>query len=107
MRSNWPKADAGALVLRIVPIGVEPGESGQGREIPLPHDLPPGGELKMVLPADRLPSSWTKLPLQVEPAFATVGQVEVPPGMADLRIAVDRVSPEVAGAQPTGESRTR
>jgi hypothetical protein len=107
LRSNWPKADAGALVLRIVPIGVDPLESGQGREIPLPQDLPPGGRLQMVLPADRLPSSWAKLSLKVEPAFAGVGEVEVPPPMADLRISEERLAPDVAGSRSTAESRTR
>jgi hypothetical protein len=107
MRSNWPKADAGALVLRVVPIGIDSTEPDQGREVPLPQDLPPGGELKMVLATDRFPSSWARVPLKVEPAFASVGQVEVPPGIADLRIAVNPVFPEVAAARATVESRVR
>jgi hypothetical protein len=107
LRSNWPKADAGALVLRIVPIGGDTMESSPVREIPLPEDLPPGGRLRLVLRADRLPASWAKLPWKIEPAFAGVGEVEVPPPIADLRISEERLAPDVAGSPPTAESRTR
>jgi hypothetical protein len=106
LRSDWTKADAGALVLRIAPIGVDPAESTREREIPLPQDLPPGGRLKLVLRSDRLPSSWATLPLKVEPAFASVGELEVPAQTADLQIREEPHSADVAGSRPTIESPT-
>jgi hypothetical protein len=107
LRSSWSKADAGALVLKVAPIGVDPGGSNPEQEIPLPRDLPPGGRLRMVLPADRLPSSWANLSLRIEPSFAGVGAVEVPPELADLKISAGRLTADAAGSVPAAESRTR
>jgi len=107
LRSQWAEANAGAIVLRFVPIGLDPREPDPGREIPLPQDLPAGGCLKVAVPADRLPSSWAKLPLQVEPSFVRVGHVEASPRAADLKISVDGLATEVARSRAPAEERKR
>ena len=62
----------------------------------MPQDLPPGGRLKMTVPADRLPSSWANRPLTVEPSFTGVGRREASAQTADLKIAVEQSSSAIA-----------
>jgi len=107
LRSQWAGANAGAIVLRFEPIGLNPREPDPGREIPLPQDLPAGGCLKVAVPADRLPSTWAGLSLRVEPSFARVGHVEASPQAADLKISVDEVATEVARSRAPAEERKR
>jgi hypothetical protein len=108
LRSRWEKLDAGAMVLRIAPVGAVADAADAGRELPLPADLPPGGRLKLVVPADRWPSSWKDLPLRVLPTFARVGHVEAAAGSADLTIAADRPATEIARPlPPPDEVRSR
>jgi hypothetical protein len=107
LRSSWPRADAGALVLRVAPLGVGPTKSGGEREIPLPRDLQAGGQLRMALPDDRIPASWSGLPLRVELSFTDVGAVEAAPAVADLKISVIETAPRIAGAHSADEPPTR
>lgn len=104
LRSRWDNLDAGALVLRIAP--ADPA-AGEGRELMLPADLPPGGRLTVTVPADRWPSSWAGSPLRVEPTFARVGSREAAPGSADLTIAADRPAAEIARPASKDEIRSR
>jgi len=99
LRSQWAQANAGAVVLRFVPIGLDPREPEQDREIPLSRDIPAGASLKVAVPADRLPSTWANLALRVEPSFAGVGHVEASPQTADLKISVDGLATELARSQ--------
>ena len=62
----------------------------------MPRDLPPGGRLKITVPADRLPASWADLPLTIEPSFTGVGRREASAQTADLKIAVEESSPAIA-----------
>ena len=79
MRSQWIRASDGGIVLRFSLLEDRlPGQSRIAREIPMPQDLPPGGRLKLTVPADRLPASWANLPLKIEPSFTGVGQAEAP-----------------------------
>jgi hypothetical protein len=86
LRSQWIKASDGGLVLRIAPLDGKCGNVEHKWEVPIPRDLPPGGRLKLLVPADRLPSSRANRALEIEPSFTGVGQVEVSADRADLKI---------------------
>ena len=73
-----------------------PLESDLSREISLPEDLPPGGRLNVVIPTDRLPLRWAKTSVQVVPTVAGVGQREVAPERADLKLSIEQRSTEIA-----------
>ena len=113
LRSRWEQAEAGATVLRIAPegagtaAGAGADEAGAGRELPLPADLPPGGRMKLVVPADRWPSNWNGIPLRVGPSFVRVGHREAAAGSADLTITADRPPAEIARPVPADGSRSR
>jgi hypothetical protein len=107
LRSSWPRADAGALILRVAPLGGGPIESGNEREIPLPRDLQAGGQLRMALSDDRIPPSWSDLPLRVELSFKDVGAVEAPLASADLKISAVETAARVAGSHSADEPATR
>jgi hypothetical protein len=87
IRSIWPRANDGGLVLRVAPHGADVSDPSNVREIPLPQDLPPGGNLSLALPSDRLPASWANLALDVEPVFTATGQEELSPLRENVRIA--------------------
>jgi hypothetical protein len=106
LKSDWPQASAGAIVLKIGPIVSGREQVGDAREIPLPGDLPPGGRLTVAVPADRLPPEWSQRALEIEPAFTQVGQIEAAPQSADLKIFVDVPATQVAGSgASTGDDR--
>ena len=105
LRSRWERLDAGAMVLRIAPAVAVAGDADAGRELPLPADLPPGGRLQVTVPADRWPSSWKGQAIRVEPTFARVGHREAAPGSADVAIAADRPTAEIA--RPSAARRRR
>jgi hypothetical protein len=107
MRSRWPRANAGALVLRVAPQGAVSSEADQAQEIPLPRDLPPGGRLRLDIPPDRLPASWADRVLRVEPAFAGLGAPTESSRNADIKMSVDQLPDGVARAQTTGQRPTR
>jgi hypothetical protein len=107
LRSRWPKANTGALVLRFTPMGVVATDSDGAREVPLPEDLPPGGRLDVVVPTDRLPWNWANRPLRVEPSFVGLDTIEAPPAMSELRIAADRPAAELARSRPPHQPPVR
>jgi hypothetical protein len=99
LQSRWPRARAGALVLRVAPQGVETAGPNEARELPLPCDLPPGARLNLEVPADRLPPEWADLSLRAEPAFTGVAQAEASSEEADIKI--------VAGRRPARFARSQ
>ena len=70
--------------------------SDPAREISLPEDLPPGGQLNVVIPADRLPAQWVKMRIRIMPTIAGVGEREVAPERADLKLSIEERSTEIA-----------
>jgi hypothetical protein len=107
LRSRWPKANAGGLVLRVWTAGGDPRETSAMREIPLQADIPPGGRLKFDLPCNRLPPTWERLSLIAEPAFAEVGQGAESPEKADIKLSVDRQPQGIARLRTEREPRER
>jgi hypothetical protein len=108
LRSRWEKLDAGAMVLRIAPAGSVADEADSWRELMLPADLPPGGRLRAVVPADRRPPSWEGRPIRVELTFARVGHREAATAAADVVIAADHPAAQIARPlPPPDEVRSR
>jgi hypothetical protein len=107
LRSRWPRADAGALVLRVMPAGIDPGEPDGAREISLPEDLAPNARLAVSIPADRLPPGWADRPLRVEPAFAGLPCAVAATATADVRISVEARRSPAAAARASEPSQTR
>ncbi len=101
LRSRWKKAGFGALVLRFTPLAGDSAEPGDGREIPLPYDLPPGGRLSVTIPLDRLPATWCDRPVRVEPSFTGIGRADAPPHAAEIKLAVEGAEPRAEIASPT------
>jgi hypothetical protein len=97
MRSQWQRASDGGLVLRLSATNGGSGADDLAWELPMPADLPPGGQIKVVIPTDRIPVSWVGRPLKVEPSFTGVGHAEVSSMPADLTIAIDESPTEIAG----------
>jgi hypothetical protein len=95
LRSRWTKASAGAMVLRFEPYGGGALLTDPAREISLPEDLPPGGQLNVVIPTDRLPAQWVKIPMQVLPTIAGVGERLVAPDRADLKLSIEERSTDI------------
>jgi hypothetical protein len=106
LRSQWITASDGGIVLRFSPTGGDIKAREEFQEVPLPRDLPPGGRLKITVPADRLPSSWANLPLTVEPSFTGVGRREASAQTADLKIEVEKKSSAIARTR-LGGNRTQ
>jgi len=107
LRSRWPRANTGGLVLRVWPKGGDPSRAEEAREIPLPEDLPPGGRLKVDLGPNRLPPSWASMTLIAEPALAGVGQGTESPEKANIKISVERQPRDIARLRPRHEARKR
>jgi hypothetical protein len=106
MRTRWAQANAGAIVLRVAPNQLSPGDAQLARELPLPRDLPAGGRLTVAIPEDRLPPGWADRPLVVEPSFSQVGHLATGPETADLKISFDGLTARVARGQAgTGDDR--
>jgi hypothetical protein len=97
MRSRWPKANAGALVLRVAPLGTGAPEADEFWELPLPEDIPPGGSLRVKLRSDRFPASWAGQTLRVQPAFAGLSPLPESPQRADIKLSLR--------LQPPGNTR--
>jgi hypothetical protein len=79
---------AGSFVLRAHM--TEPPGGGRFREFDLllPRDLPPGGQLELELPADRLDWGGPRARVDVLPVFYGIGQPYAPAPVADLRLEV-------------------
>jgi hypothetical protein len=107
LRSQWPEASDGGIVLRFSPDVFDELAGHEFQEVPLPRDLAPGDRLKITVPADRLPAGWASLPLTVEPSFARVGGREVSAQTADLKIAVEEASSVIARTPSESEDRKR
>ena len=84
-----------------------PGTVEVAREIPMPQDLPPGGRLKVTVPADRLPPSWASLALRDRAVVYRRGPGrsrgwQRPTSRSRSRPRLDRTSPDTpqAGRDP-------
>ncbi len=95
LRSQWTRASDGGLVFKISLLDARLGEDEIAREIPLPEDLRPGERMTVLIPTDRLPSSWAGRSLRIEPSFSGVGQVEALAETADLKISIKDVSSNI------------
>lgn len=96
LRSQWTRASDGGIVLRFSLLDARPGEAEIAREIPVPEDLAPGGRMTVLIPTDRLPSSWAGRPLRIEPSFSGVGHAEATTATADLKFSIKDVSGNIA-----------
>ena len=107
LRSQWLQASDGGIVLRFAPKDGDTLAREEFQEVPLPRDLPPGGRLKITVPADRLPASWAAGPLTIEPSFTGVGRLEASAQTADLKIAVEESSAAIARTPSAPDVRGR
>jgi hypothetical protein len=106
LKSQWIRASDGGMVLKFALSGTDCGAVDAAREIPMPEDLPPGGCVKLRVPADRLPSSWVGRALTIEPSFSGVGQAEAPAETADLRLSIKQAPSDIA-QKPQAAERGR
>jgi hypothetical protein len=107
IRSRWPRANSGSLVLRLAPHGSDLSDPENVREFLVPQDLPPGGIVRLPLSPDRLPPTWAHRRLDVEPIYSGTGGAEPSQRDEANRIAIQGRAGAVDGAEASTSAARR